>query len=70
MDPLDILDSAENGGEGGRVLQVGVHRCSESDTRRPSIPNHFQSGGGCGSASLGVGDGGGSGKAGQAWTIE
>ena len=59
-DPLDILESAEDGGKGGRVLRSGVHRCSGSEAGRPIILHHFQRSDGCGSESLGVSNGGGS----------
>ena len=57
--PLEILESAEDGGEGGRVLRGGVHRCPWSDAGIPVIPQYFQCGGGYGSESLGVSDCGG-----------
>ena len=40
-DPPDILESAEYGGEGGRVLRGGVYGGSGSDTGRPATPHHF-----------------------------
>ena len=54
--------------EGGRVLRGNVHGFLGSDAGRPVTPQHFQRIGGCGSASLGVSDGGGHRRAGQAWT--
>ena len=44
-DPPDILDSAENGGEGRQVLRGGVYGGSGSDAGRPAITHHFQYGG-------------------------
>ena len=55
-DPLDILELAEDGGEGGRILRVIVHRYSGSDAERPAIPAHFQCGGGYGSMTQGLND--------------
>ena len=66
--PPGILESDEDGVKGGKLLGGGIHGCSVSDARRPTIPHHFQYGGGCGSASLYVGDGVGSGRAGREWT--
>ena len=68
-DPPDILESAENGSEGGRVLQGGFYGGSGNDIGIPTISHHFRCGGRCGGASLGVRDGGGHGRAGRAWKI-
>ena len=61
--PMEILESAEDGGEVGRVSRGGVHRCPGHDAGRPAIPHHLQRGGGCGNATLGVSYGGGSRRA-------
>ena len=39
--PTDILDLAEDGGEGERILHGGAHRCLGRDAGRPAIPHHF-----------------------------
>ena len=62
--PPDILELDEDSGKGRRVLRGGVHRFSGSDAGRPAIPHHFQHGGVYGSASLGVRNGVGRGRAG------
>ena len=67
-DPLDILESSEGGGEGGRILWGGIHRFLGRDSWRPAIPSHFQRFGRCGSATLGFSDGEGRGRAGRART--
>ena len=61
-DPPDILESAEDGGKDGWVLRGGIPGFSGSDAGRRAIPHHFQRGGGCGSVTLGVSDGGGRGR--------
>ena len=65
----EILDSADDGSEGGQVLRGVVYGGFGCDSGRPAISHHFQCGGGCGGASLGVRDGGGRVMSGQAWTI-
>ena len=67
-DPLDILESADDGDEVRRVLRGVVHNFLGSDAGRPAFPHHFQRGSGCISTSLDVSNGGGSGRAGQART--
>ena len=62
---MDILKSAEDGGDGGGILWGGVNRGSGSETGIPSLPHHFQHGGGCSSATLSVSDGGGCRRAGR-----
>ena len=47
--PPYILESAEDGGESGMVLQGGIHRCSGSDAGRPAFLRHFERSGVCGS---------------------
>ena len=39
--PPDILESAEDGSKGGRVLWGGIYRGLVSDTGRTNIPHHF-----------------------------
>ena len=56
-DPLYVLESAEDCGEGRRILRGSVHRCSEHDAGRPAIPHHFQCGGVCDSVTLVFSDG-------------
>ena len=65
---LDILESDEDGGKGGRILQGGIHRCLRRDSGISDILHNFKHGGGCGSAILGVSDGGGRGRSGWART--
>ena len=66
--PPDILETAEYGSKGGRILQGGVHGCLGHDSGRSAIPHHFQRVGGCGGATLGISDGVGSGRAVRAQT--
>ena len=40
-DPLDILELAEDGGEGGRISWGSVHRCLGSDAGDPIYPAIF-----------------------------
>ena len=66
--PPDILGSSEDGGEGGRLLRVGVSGIQGRYTGGPSTPHHLQCGGGCGGTTLGCSDGGECGRAEQART--
>ena len=56
--PLDILESSEDGGEGGRVLWSGFQKRYGHDTGITAILYNFQRGGGYGGASLGYSHGG------------
>ena len=61
--PPDILELAEYGGKGGRVLRSGVKRRYGRDAGIPAIPHHFQCGGGCIGEALVYSDGGERGRA-------
>ena len=66
--PLDLLEAADDGGKGGRVLRGGFQGVLRSDAGRPALPHHFQCGGGCGGVALGGGNGRGDGRSGREWT--
>ena len=54
---------AEDGGEGGRLLQIGVSGLQGRDAGGPMILHYLQRGGGCGDAKLGCNDLGERGRA-------
>ena len=66
--PPELLEEANYGGKGGRILRDGVSGIFQSDAGKPALPHHIQCGGGSGGAALGDGDGGGRRRAGQEWT--
>ena len=51
--PLDILGSAEDGREGGGILQIGSLEIQGGGVGRTVVPHHLQCGGGCGGETLG-----------------
>ena len=55
--PPDILGPAEDGGEGGRLIWVGVSGNQGRNAGGTYTPHHLQRGGGCGGMTLGCSDG-------------
>ena len=62
--PPSVLGEAEDIGEGGRVLQCTLMRRERGDPGRTTVTYHFKCAGRRGGSSLGIPDGGGTGRTG------